>query len=184
VGRFAAGVAELARPPVAGQACSVVRLNGGTGVNSIPSVAWAEVDVRGEQSGSIDALEAALRELAGEALQAENQRRARGTVPLQLAVEITGNRPTGTTPPADPLVRAAVDATRAVGREPELAIASTDANVPISLGIPAVALGAGGAAGHTHLETEWYDDGGGTDGLFRALLVLAAAAGLEDGEAP
>jgi len=79
-------------------------------------------------------------------------------------------------------VCAAVDATRAVGREPELSAASTDANIPIALGIPAIALGAGGMAGNIHLPTEWYDNTGGTEGLFRALLVLAAAAGLKDGK--
>jgi len=75
-------------------------------------------------------------------------------------------------------VCAAVDATRVVGREPELSAASTDANAAIALGIPAIALGAGGLAGDTHLPTEWYDNTGGAQGLFRALLVLAAAAGL------
>ena len=88
-------------------------------------------------------------------------------------------RPAGATPRSDPLVCAAVDATRAVGREPELVAASTDANAAIARGIPAIALGAGGTAGNTHSTTEWYDNTGGADGLWRALLVLAAAAGLK-----
>ena len=182
VGRFAAGVAELARAPRPGSACSVVRLSGGTGLNSIPFLAWAEVDTRSEDAGALDALESSVRGLAGDALRTENLRRAQGTAPLEFAIETIGDRPAGTTPPSDPLVCAAVDATRAVGREPELSVASTDANVPIALGIPAITLGAGGTAGNTHLETEWYDDTGGADGLWRALLVLAAAAGLKNGE--
>ncbi len=65
-----------------------------------------------------------------------------------------------------------------VGREPDLAMASTDANVPISLGIPSVALGAGGRGGDTHTVDEWYDNTDGTVGLARALTVVVTAAGL------
>jgi acetylornithine deacetylase/succinyl-diaminopimelate desuccinylase-like protein len=182
VGRFAAGVADLERPPQSRSACSVVRLSGGTGLNSIPALAWAEVDTRSEDPDALDSLERSLRALAREALGAENRRRTPGTASLDCAIELVGDRPAGVTPPGDALVCAAVDATRAVGREPELSVASTDANVPIALGIPAIALGAGGTAGNTHLVTEWYDDAGGTDGLFRALLVLAVSAGLKDSE--
>ena len=182
IGRLAAGVAELARPPKPRSACSVVRLHGGTGLNSIPALAWAEVDARSEDTGALDAIETGLRALASDALETENRRRAPGTASLELVVEMIGDRPAGVTPRSDPLVCAAVDATRAVGREPELSAASTDANIPIALGIPAIALGAGGMAGNIHLPTEWYDNTGGTEGLFRALLVLAAAAGLKDGK--
>jgi acetylornithine deacetylase/succinyl-diaminopimelate desuccinylase-like protein len=75
-------------------------------------------------------------------------------------------------------VQAALAATRALGREPELASASTDANVPIALGIPAIALGAGGRGGDAHLPTEWYENDQGTLGPLRALLVTVAAAGI------
>lgn len=178
VGRFAAGIADLPRASKPRHACSVVRLQGGTGLNSIPAMAWAEVDTRSEDPGELDTIETALRTLAAEALEIENRRRAQGTASLELRVEMIGDRPAGVTSKSDPLVQAALDATRALGREPELAAASTDANVPMSLGIPAIALGAGGTAGDTHLPSEWYDDAGGADGLWRALLVLAAAAGL------
>ena len=77
-----------------------------------------------------------------------------------------------------PLVRAAMRATQSIGRSPELATASTDANVPISLGIPAVAIGAGGRGGGIHTASEWYDNTDGALGVARALTVLVAAAGL------
>lgn len=178
IGRFASGVAELPHPPRPRSACSVVRLHGGTGLNSIPSTAWAEVDARSEDPATLDDLEADLRALTARALLTENRRRVPGSSALELSVELIGDRPAGITPRSDPLVCAAVDATRAVGREPELTAASTDANAAIARGIPAIALGAGGTAGNTHLTTEWYDNTGGTEGLYRALLVLAAAAGL------
>ena len=112
------------------------------------------------------------------ALEEENQRRSRGTAPLELGIEVIGDRPSGRTSPDHPLVVAALEATRAIGREPGLATASTDANIPISLGIPAVALGAGGKAGEPHRTTEWFENADGPLGLFRALLVLASAAQL------
>src|SRR5207237_188292 len=74
-----------------------------------------------------------------------------------LDVRLVGDRPSGITPRTHPLVQVAVAANRALGRDAELAAASTDANVPIALGIPAIALGAGGRAGDAHLTTEWYE---------------------------
>ena len=87
-----------------------------------------------------------------------------------------GERPSGLTPRAHPLVQAAVSATRAVGQQHQLACASTDANVPIALGVPAVALGAVGRAGDAHLPTEWYENEGGALGVVRALFVTVAMA--------
>ncbi len=95
-------------------------------------------------------------------------------------VRRVGDRPSGLTPRTHPLVQTAVAATRALGHEHQLACASTDANVPIALGVPAVALGAGGRAGDAHLPSEWYENEEGVLGPVRALLVLAATAGLQD----
>jgi di/tripeptidase len=71
-----------------------------------------------------------------------------------------------------------MEATRLIGRDPELAIASTDANIPISLGIPAVAIGAGGRGGDAHTPSEWFENIEGTLGLSRALGVVVNAAGM------
>jgi tripeptide aminopeptidase len=177
-GRFAAGLPELPRPATPKSACSAVRVQGGTGLNSIPQTVLVDVDLRSEHQRILETLDAGLRTLAGRSAEDENRRRTPGTPRLQVAIDVIGDRPPGATPETDPLVTAAVLATRAVGGEPELAVASTDANVPIALGIPGIALGAGGQAGDTHLPTEWYDNAGGPEGLLRALLVLAAAAGL------
>src|SRR2546430_4701601 len=85
------------------------------------------------------------------------------------------------TPRAHPLVQAAVAANRALGRDAELASASTDANVPIALGIPAIALGAGGKAGDAHLPTEWFENVEGALGIILPLLVTAVLG--EEGQA-
>ncbi|MGQ0537489.1 MAG: M20/M25/M40 family metallo-hydrolase, partial [Gemmatimonadaceae bacterium] len=103
--------------------------------------------------------------------------RSPGSGALSLTSERIGERPPGTTDPAHPLVLAALEATRLIGRTPELAVGSSDANIPMSLGIPAIALGAGGSGGDTHTLREWYDNTHATLGLVRALVVIAAAAG-------
>ncbi|HEY8470894.1 MAG TPA: M20/M25/M40 family metallo-hydrolase, partial [Longimicrobiales bacterium] len=105
-------------------------------------------------------------------------RRRRGTRALTLELEVIGDRPTGETPPDAALVRAARAATRFIGHTPELVASSTDANVPIALGIPAIAMGAGGESGGMHTVHEWYSNENGVEGLERALLTVLAVAGL------
>src|SRR6266550_1864291 len=134
VGRAAALLADLAPQQAPRTTCAVVRLGGGTGLNSIPQEAWLDLDLRSEDPRALAQLD----------------------VTVRAALE-----------------RAADDA---LGRDAELASASTDANVAIALGIPAIALGAGGRAGDAHLATEWYENVEGALGIVRALLVTAAMA--------
>ena len=155
---------------------SVVRLGGGSSLNSIPQTAWFDIDLRSEDARELERLDESLQMIVGRTLQEENRQRLAGTGPLTLTVERVGDRPSGLTPRTHPLVQAAVAATRAVGHEHQLACASTDANVPIALGVPAVALGAGGRAGDAHLPTEWYENDKGALGIVRALLVTVAMA--------
>jgi len=155
---------------------SVVRLGGGTSLNSIPQTAWFDIDLRSEDARELARLDESLQVIVERTLQEENRQRLKATAPLTLTVERVGDRPSGLTPRTHPLVQAAVAATRAVGHEHQLACASTDANVPIALGVPAVALGAGGRAGDAHLPTEWYENDKGALGIVRALLVTVAMA--------
>ena len=180
-GALAQAVADLPRTEAPRSACSVVRIGGGTSLNSIPEEAWVDIDLRSEGAVPIGEIERALRLGARGALDRENARKTPGSRPLELSIDVVGDRPSGMTPADHPLVQASLDATRAIGRRPALATASTDANIPISLGIPAIALGAGGRAGETHSLTEWYENNDGPLGIFRALLVLAAAAGIGEG---
>jgi tripeptide aminopeptidase len=173
-----ARLARLTLPSQPRTTVSVGRIGGGISVNSIPDKAWLEVDVRSASAGILAVLDRDVRDAAAAAASEENGRRAAGTVPLTFAVDAIGERPGGETAVDHPLVVAAMEATRLIGREPELAIASTDANVPISLGIPAVAIGAGGRGGDAHTASEWFDNVDGTLGLSRALGVVVEAAGL------
>ena len=180
IGRATALVAALRHDDSRRTACSVVRLGGGTALNSIPQESWLDLDLRAEDPRELGRLDETVQGLLQQALRDENGRRTPGTAPLTIDVRRIGERPSGLTPRAHPLVQTAVAATRAVGHEHELACASTDANIPISLGVPAVALGAGGRAGDAHLPSEWYENDRGALGVVRALLVTAAMAGATD----
>src|SRR6266508_3060425 len=176
VGRVTAVLADLPEQHSPRSTCAVVRLGGGTGLNSIPQEASLDLDQRSEDPRALAALDGTVRAALDRALSDENRRRAAATPPLQLDLRQPGDRPSGVTPRAHPLVQAAIAATRALGRTHELACASTDANVPIALGVPAIALGAGGRGGDAHLPTEWYENVDGPLGVVRALLVTAAMA--------
>lgn len=180
VGRAIARIADLSRPHAPRSSSAVVRLSGGSSLNSIPQEAWFDVDLRSEDPQALNDLDAEFRAIVERAAQEENRRRTPGSQLLTPGIQRIGERPSGLTPRTHPLVQAAVAATRAVGQEHQLACASTDANIPISLGVPAVALGAGGRAGDTHLPSEWYENDKGALGVVRALLVTAAMAGATD----
>jgi tripeptide aminopeptidase len=94
-----------------------------------------------------------------------------------VSLTLMGERPAGEVSADHDVVVAAAEATRAVGRTPEFAVASTDANIPLSRGIPAIAIGGGGAGGETHTPAEWFENREGSRGVVRAALLLAALAG-------
>ena len=158
-------------------ALTVARVGGGTSVNAIPAEAWMEIDLRSEAGSTLVELEESVRRLIGESIDEANAQRRRGTRALEIEIRLIGDRPTGETPVHSHIVRAARAATRILGETAELVASSTDANVPIALGIPAIAIGAGGESGGTHTIDEWYTNDGGAEGLERALLIVLGAAG-------
>jgi len=173
--------AKLARLPMhtaPRTTLSVSRMGGGIAVNAIPAGGWLEVDLRSTSAVMIAEIDRQIRLATAAAEAEENERRMRGTPALRCTIEIIGERPTGQTDAEHPIVRLAGEATRLVGREPELATASTDANVPIAAGIPAIAIGAGGRGGDAHTSSEWFDNADGMLGIARALAVVVGAAGL------
>ncbi len=158
---------------------NIGRIGGGESINAIPAEASMEVDLRSADESELRRLDAYFRRALTEAVEEENSGARPGDVPLQVQVELIGTRPTGKTPPDSYLVELAQEATRAIGCEPRLEQASTDSNLPIALGIPAVTLGAGGQAGLTHTLAEWYEPKGRDKGLKRALLVMLGIVGVE-----
>jgi tripeptide aminopeptidase len=177
-GAAAAKLAALPLPRTPRTTLSVCRIGGGISVNSIPKDAWIEIDLRSSSSRVLDGCAEEIQLAMRAAVREENLRRSPGTSPLTFEMTTIGDRPCGELPKEHPLVRAAAGATYAIGRTPELVTASTDANVPISLGVPAIAIGAGGRGGGVHTPGEWYDNTDGSLGVARALTVLVAAAEL------
>lgn len=175
VGIAVAQIADIPLPAAPRTAVSVVRLGGGQSVNTIPTEAWLDIDLRSESDPALAVVTESVHGALKRGLEIVNRKRASGTAPLTFTTDSLSDRPSGVTPEQHPVVQAALAATRALGGSPALATASTDANVPISLGIPAVALGAGGRGGDAHLESEWYDNAGGPAGIVRALLVALGA---------
>lgn len=168
---------EIPRQPRT--AVTVARVGGGTSVNAIPSEAWAEIDIRSEAAGPLADMEHMVRAALEEGMNLTNTARKRGSAPLDLDIRVIGDRPTGEASIHSNIVRAARAATRHIGHVPELVASSTDANIPIALGIPAIAIGAGGESGGTHTLEEWYTNTNGADGIERALLTVLAVTGLE-----
>jgi tripeptide aminopeptidase len=172
-----AAVAALTRLPLSDQprtTLSVGRIGGGTSVNAIPSEAWLELDLRSEELPPLQELERQVRDVLARSAAEEGH----GNKTVACDIQVFGDRPAGGTAADSPLVRAAEAATRAIGRMPELVSSSTDANVAMAAGIPAISIGAGGDAGGTHTVHEWYSNENGAAGVERALLVVLAAAGI------
>ena len=174
----AAMLASLPLPKSPRTTLSVSRIGGGTSINSIPEEGWLEVDLRSTSASVLDRFDREIRIIVRAAAQQENARRATATPPLSHDVMVIGDRPSGELSSDHPLVLSAIEATQLVDREPELAAASTDANIPIAMGIPAIAIGAGGRGGDAHTPGEWYDNIEGPLGIARAMTIVATAAEL------
>lgn len=146
-------------------------IEGGFSVNSIPAKARGKVDVRSESNGRIDELVEWLGASVERALEIENQRATGGK--LSAKIREIGSRPGGRLAEEAPLMvfLRAVDAH--LGIRPRLDSASTDANIPLSMGLPAVTIGAGGQGGGAHSPSEWFHPDGRDLGLKRILLTLA-----------
>jgi tripeptide aminopeptidase len=158
---------------------NVGRVEGGSGINVIPEEATMDVDLRSASPEELQRLDAFFRRCAREAVDDENTARRNGDPPLELDLRLIGDRPSGETPPESTIVRLAEEATRFFGYRPRLDRSSTDSNIPISMGIPAITLGAGGTSGESHTLAEWFDPKGRDIGLKRGLLIMLGVVGLK-----
>ena len=158
---------------------NVGRIGGGTSVNSIPFESWAEIDIRSHRPESLDDMEAILKKAIEKGIKEQNEIRRLGR-PLIYEVNMIGNRPSGELSPDLPLIQRALAATSYFGVEPALTRGSTNANTPISLGIPAVTIGRGGEGGWGHSLLEWWANKEGHKAIQYALLVLLAESGMEN----
>jgi len=157
---------------------NVGRIEGGTSVNSIAHTAWMEVDMRSESAQELQKLEAEFKHATQEALDEEN---ARGSGPNRLSVEmkIVSQRPAGVTPADSPIVKIATAAGAALGIDTKLNAGSTDSNIPISLGIPAITIDGGGQGRGAHSLDESFDATDSYIGTQRALLIVLGVVGVK-----
>jgi tripeptide aminopeptidase len=163
---------------------NIGEIEGGTSVNSIPSSAHMKVDLRSESETELASLEGLLRDAvkAGidEELSAARERGMSGSANLlTLKINVLGVRPAGELAENSPLLAALLAADNQLGNRSRRERSSTDANIPLSVGIPAISLGAGGRSGGAHTLEEWYDPAGRELGLQRVALTVLGVAGLE-----
>jgi tripeptide aminopeptidase len=178
IGRAISRLAGYPAPKHPRTTFNVGRVEGGRSVNAIPGEASMEVDLRSAAEAELQRLDAFFRKAMRDAVDEENVKRRVGDPLLKLNVDLIGDRPTGETPADSPLVELAIEATKMLGVEPRLDQSSTDSNLPISLGIPAITLGAGGSSAFSHSLDEWYDPRGRDLGLKRGLLVILGTVGI------
>ena len=180
LGRAMAAIGDIQVPAQPKTTFNVGVITGGTSVNSIPAEGIMDVDLRSESQDALNTLDRQFRGAVEQALVAENARWPRSSTRLTVKIDTIGIRPAGTVPDSAQIVRAAVAAGRAIGLNPTTGASSTDANIPISLGIPAITMDGGGRGSGAHALDEWYDDTtNGYLGPQWVALVTAMLAGLK-----
>lgn len=175
LGRAIAAVGDLQVPATPKTTFNVGRVGGGTSVNSIPFEAWMEIDLRSEAASALADLDGRVRKIVEAAAAAESARWAHAQ---RVTVEMTlvGDRPAGRTADTSEIVRAASSVLRALRLPVATDNSSTDANVPMARGIPAITVGGGGRAAATHSLQESFDVTDAVQGLRQAILLTAALA--------
>jgi acetylornithine deacetylase/succinyl-diaminopimelate desuccinylase-like protein len=153
-------------------------ISGGTSINSIPFESNMQIDIRSVEPARLDEMETLLNKAVQEALNHQNGLKRRGPE-LKVEIDKIGNRPSGTLSDQLPLVQRTLAATRLFGVEPYLTRGSTNSNIPIALGIPAVTIGRGGKGGKAHSLDEWWVNEDGHKAIQLALLILLSEAGIK-----
>jgi len=175
LGRAAAKIADLQVPSQPKTTFNIGRIGGGTSVNAIPFEAWMEVDMRSSDRAALAALDAQFQAAVDSAVVEENARWGHsGGVTVKK--ELVGDRPAGSTPDGSAIVRTAEAVGRALGVALVLAEGSTDANIPMSMKIPAITIGAGGQGSDAHALNEWFDTTDSWKGTQNAVLLAIALA--------
>jgi len=174
LGRILASIAEFDVPREPKTTFNVGRIGGGTSVNSIPFEAWAEVDMRSADPASLQSLDARFHQAVDRAVAEEDARWNQRVLSVDKA--LVGNRPAGQSPPDSAIVRTAISVSRALDLPLVLDEGSTDSNIPMSLGIPAITINGGGRGQRAHSLDETFDTTDSWQGTVRAVLLAIALA--------
>lgn len=179
MGRAISRIADLQIPKLPKTTFNVGVIKGGTSVNTISAEAEMLVDIRSDSKEELERLAQEMKQAIRLAVESENQRWDSEKI-ITADIELLGVRPAGQQGKDCMIVRAAWDAAEALGLNPELrAESSTDANIPIALGIPAIAVGRGGEEGGIHTIHEWHDPTNAYLGAQKNFLVILALSGYD-----
>ena len=181
IAALVSALAILAQTPLPEEPRTTLNLGtiqGGTSVNSIPESAEAAVDFRSTDAGQLLRLEVALHRAVEDAVDHWNDpqqpRNALNRGLLAFTIEKIGARPAGPLPADSPLLETLRAVDRHLGLRTDLRLGSTDANIPLSLDVPSLSMGAGGDGGGAHTKAEWYSAKDREVGLKRVLLLALA----------
>lgn len=177
MGRAIAKIGDVKTPAVPKTTFTVGTVSGGTSVNTIAPEATMAVDIRSDQMAPLLETEKKILAAIDEAVLEENKRWNVKT--LSVTTKLIGDRPGGMTPPNARIVEAAIRANTSFGHKTFLSGASTDANVPMSLGIPAIIIGGGGKTGGFHAMSEWIDLTDAWKGAQNSLVTVLGLVGVE-----
>jgi acetylornithine deacetylase/succinyl-diaminopimelate desuccinylase-like protein len=175
LGRAIAKISDFQVPSQPRTTFNVGRIGGGTSVNAIPFESWMEVDLRSSEPGPLAELDTKLRRAVAAAVAEENARWG-GHASVTSVIDLVGDRPAGSTPATSPIVETAQAVARELGLVASLSEGSTDANVPMSRRIPAIAIGAGGLSDDSHAPQESFDTTDSWKGTANAVLLTIALA--------
>lgn len=178
MGRAIARIADLPVPAQPRVTYNVGIVRGGTSVNTITPLAQMDIDMRSEDPAALKAIDARIRAAVDSAVMEEKARWPASRAGITVKYDTIGIRPTGAQADDAPIVQVAMAAARAVGWTPRTSASSTDANLPISLGIPAITIDGGGRGGGAHGTEEWYEETPDSyKGAQFALLIITTLAG-------
>jgi tripeptide aminopeptidase len=175
MGRAIARIAGLQVPKQPKTTFNVGRIGGGTSINAIPSECWMEIDLRSSDPRALAALDASVLNAVDASVNEENQRSGSRRA-ITVVKQLVGDRPSGQTAATSPVVQTGLAAARALGIAISRMESSTDANVPIQLGIPAITIGAGGRGADAHTVAETFDTTDAWRGTQYVLLLTIALA--------
>ena len=175
LGRAIAKIAEFRVGSSPRTTFNVGRIGVGTSVNAIPFDAWMEVDMRSSDPAALKELDGRFQKAIDAAVAEENARWGRGG--LTVTKELVGNRPAGAVRDDAPIMQTALAVARALRLQAVQSESSSDSNLPMSMGIPAITIGAGGESYDAHALTEWFDASNAWRGTQNAVLLTIALAG-------
>jgi len=174
LGRAVARIAAFEVPAQPKVTFNVGRIGGGTSVNSIAYEAWFEIDMRSSDAAALGSIDASFQDAVDRAVREEQERWDNGR--LTVSRDLVGERPAGRTAENAPIVQAALAVSKVLGLPAEFGEGSTDSNIPMSLGIPAITVGGGGRGTGGHSLSEAFDSTESWKGTQRVLALAVALA--------